>query len=172
VLPEEIRSCLGRLHRSFTRTAAYLLPIVLVKSVSKSLTLIWPRDSQNPFPISSSEICPEPLSPQMISKIRGWIDECSEQHGRCVEYTINKVLLPRRLINLKGNCRLESAESPVRYAALSYCWGRLSNLRPRSQTLLCATTTCSTENFLKHFKMRYLWLECSDWTTSGLTAFV
>jgi hypothetical protein len=59
----------------------------------------------------------------MASKIRGWIEECTEHHNPCIDYTINKVFVPKRLINLKGCCRLESVESPVRYAALSYCWG-------------------------------------------------
>ena len=61
----------------------------------------------------------------MVSKIRGWIDECTEHHDRCVKYTQNQTFVPKRLINLKGHCRLESAESPVQYAALSYCWGRI-----------------------------------------------
>lgn len=59
----------------------------------------------------------------MASKIRGWIDECTEHHNSCNDYNINEAFVPTRLINLKGRCRLESAESPVRYAALSYCWG-------------------------------------------------
>ena len=59
----------------------------------------------------------------MASKIQGWIDECTKHHDRCVGPTINKVFVPKRLINVKGHCRLESAMAPVQYAALSYCWG-------------------------------------------------
>lgn len=100
-----------------------LFPVEFVKTVSKLLTSIGLQNFRNPFPVSSFEICPEPLTPPMASKIRGWIDECTEHHNHCIDYTINKAFVPKRLINLKGRCRLESAKSPVRYAALSYCWG-------------------------------------------------
>ena len=103
--------------------ALYLFPIEFFKTVSKLLTFTGPQNFRNPFPVSSFEICPEPLTSPMASKIRGWIDECTEFHNECIEYSTNKAFVPKRLINLKGRCRLESAESPVRYAALSYCWG-------------------------------------------------
>jgi hypothetical protein len=52
-----------------------------------------------------------------------WFLPQSTRWNECIDYPINKAFVPKRLINVKGRCRLESAESPVRYAALSYCWG-------------------------------------------------
>ncbi|KAF2127844.1 HET-domain-containing protein, partial [Dothidotthia symphoricarpi CBS 119687] len=56
----------------------------------------------------------------MLSKIQSWIASCVATHHDC---TIFNKSIPKRLIKLDGDACLRSPETPVRYAALSYCWG-------------------------------------------------
>ncbi|KAJ4986559.1 heterokaryon incompatibility protein [Stagonosporopsis vannaccii] len=83
-----------------------------------------PRHSSNPFPVTSSEVCLDTDSFIMTSRIQEWIDTCIKDHVNCIASALKKGFVPKRLIQIDPHsCRLVSPTSPVRYAALSYCWG-------------------------------------------------
>lgn len=59
----------------------------------------------------------------MLEAISRWVDDCVRTHSFCAAYNAPDDFVPKRLIKLDGNARLVSPVAPVRYAALSYCWG-------------------------------------------------
>jgi hypothetical protein len=59
----------------------------------------------------------------MIKKITAWIDECLSAHTACAVSTAGGQFIPKRLLKLDGDISITSPTEPVRYTALSYCWG-------------------------------------------------
>jgi hypothetical protein len=99
---------------------------------------------------SYGDVSPSPLDQRGVTRIKTWIAECESSHPDCAiarshERTSTE-LLPARLVNIEEHSndllRLVSPVGPVRYVALSYCWGASeqsktisTNLRSREQQL-------------------------------------
>lgn len=69
--------------------------------------------------------------------VKGWVNECDSNHENCPKIGSSK--LPTRVIDVsldghEGNVCLVNQEKEVRYAALSYCWGK-SNFLTTTKTL-------------------------------------
>jgi hypothetical protein len=90
-------------------------------------TRVTPQESHNPAnPFRLSKDLPiNPISTEVFATARHWIEVCTMTHGRC--QARDKTFAPSRLVEVmddEGNhVRLCSPKQPVRFAALSYCWG-------------------------------------------------
>jgi len=78
----------------------------------------------NPFRLSR-DINLDPNSRHALYVAKDWIDACSQTHERCISRRTD--FHPSRLIQLAEDVtqgvRLYTPTHPVKYAALSYCWG-------------------------------------------------
>ncbi|KAK4118794.1 HET-domain-containing protein [Parathielavia appendiculata] len=105
--------------------------------------------------ISSRPPNPSPGSPEAIDQVKAWLHDCDLHHGAACRPPITGSSLPSRVIDVSdptGTLRLHPTTTipsslppnlhvkPLRYAALSYCWGgpqpfqtTLSTLSARQQ---------------------------------------
>lgn len=78
----------------------------------------------------------EPLSPENISRVCDWANECLIKHAKCKQEQEHRFALqiPSRLIEVRSlddstvhlvdtNILRARSKSPITYMALSYCWG-------------------------------------------------
>lgn len=108
--------------------------------------------------IKSSSCCSDPVSELLVDSansfqtIRSWLELCNETHAKCSRHCPN--FAPLRLVDVSPHpfphgfpCKvfLVSRKAPVRYAALSYCWGRNLQFRLSSTYLACAQAGLPTE---------------------------
>ncbi|KAF2629229.1 HET-domain-containing protein, partial [Macroventuria anomochaeta] len=56
-------------------------------------------------------------------EIKAWIDQCRDTHQVCSTSANEGTSRPKRLLRLDKDICLASPTEPVRFAALSYCWG-------------------------------------------------
>lgn len=91
-------------------------------------------------------------SANSFQTIRSWLELCNETHVKCSQHSPN--FAPLRLVDVSAHtsphefpCKvfLVSRKAPVRYAALSYCWGRNLQFRLSSTYLACAQAGLPTE---------------------------
>ena len=87
----------------------------------------------------------DPLSPQLLRMIHGWIDECRASHPECLRSP--DAVLPARVVDVgdgDGNREIKvvrvgdiMSRSPLlfEYLALSYCWGPAEFFRTTFETL-------------------------------------
>lgn len=101
----------------------------------------------------------------------GWIRECVESHKECA--LTEQKFIPTRLIQLNAtdshNTRLASPATPVRYAALSYCWGssaqskttkaNVSARRTHLDTSLLPQTLQDALFIAAKLGLRYIWID-------------
>jgi hypothetical protein len=82
-------------------------------------------NSRNPFRLSY-DICSDPMT-ALYTTVKPWIEDCIENHPQCAQTTKTSGFVPTRLIQLgadqKELVRLVSPLAPVKFVALSYCWG-------------------------------------------------
>jgi hypothetical protein len=106
----------------------------------------------------------------MIGRIQDWIEICLRDHVKCITSTVRDTFVPKRLIQIgQHNCRLLSSTSPVRYAALSYCWGTIKQLSTTKATvdmryddLQCQQLPQTIQDAIAMTRMldlRYLWID-------------
>ncbi|CAM1506145.1 Fc.00g057860.m01.CDS01 [Cosmosporella sp. VM-42] len=129
--------------------------------------------------LSNSErgVQADPICDFNISRLLRWIDNCENHHSACSEnsFGVGGIVVPRRLLDVglpgQPNIRLmPTAGQPLRYAALSYCWGAVQvgtittsetvdqmmrgmSLRLLSQTIQDAITV------VRKLGIRYLWVD-------------
>lgn len=91
-------------------------------------------------------------SANSFQTIRSWLELCNETHAKYSRPSPNFV--PLRLVDVSlhssphgFSCKvfLVSREAPVRYAALSYCWGGNLQFRLSSTYIACAQAGLPTE---------------------------
>jgi hypothetical protein len=118
-----------------------------------------------------------PISPESISQLKGWIQECDSSHDNCsVRHTSSRTtqaFVPTRLIMLgpstTEHVQLVSPTEPVHYVALSYCWGSSeqsrtlkSNVEMRKRQLLVTRLPQTLKDAIRMtqaLNMNYLWID-------------
>jgi len=114
-------------------------------------------------------VCPDPGSDQLVAKVRDWINECVDSHERCVTLVGAVASLPKRLLQVQGQVCLVSPVEPVRYAALSYCWGghdqhqtAASNVAVRHEHVDVSNlpqTLKDAIQFTRKLGVEYIWID-------------
>jgi hypothetical protein len=86
----------------------------------------------SPFSILPRErdVNPDPLSAEVLSKIKAWIESCIRTHSDCAPLLISSAILPTRVLDIGSSSdapviHLKISEQHERgtYIALSHCWG-------------------------------------------------
>jgi hypothetical protein len=114
----------------------------------------------------------------MVKKIQAWMNVCTDNHDQCARARISSShqdedFVPSRLIkigmDLTSVTQLTSLTTPVRYAALSYCWGSTnqlvtttSNVSARYQQLHSANLPQTLQDAIfmtKALGLEYLWID-------------
>jgi hypothetical protein len=85
----------------------------------------------------ASDISADPASDDVFETIRGWLDSCEKSHTECAS---TPTTVPRRLLFLEpegkeGIRLIEDVPNPVRYAALSHCWGDHQGMTTTAKSL-------------------------------------
>ncbi|KAF2111545.1 heterokaryon incompatibility protein-domain-containing protein [Lophiotrema nucula] len=108
-----------------------LCDLIHVQLYSKGLNR--PR---NPF--RSFKVRLDPTDPSLLSMMKRWVNDCSKSHEQCAHP--GHGFTPTRLMHLaEGDMhysRLSSPTCPVRFAALSYCWGTSAQSKTLKSNLL------------------------------------
>lgn len=107
--------------------------------------------------------------------ISTWIQNCDKDHNDCLRSTTST---PRRLLDIgdplqKAETRtirlIQDIQEPVKYIALSHCWGKSQNLSTTSASLECHLISISWNNLPKTYQdaitvarklnLRYVWID-------------
>ncbi|KAF4627069.1 hypothetical protein G7Y89_g11087 [Cudoniella acicularis] len=113
------------------------------------------------------------LTPDLIQRMRSWLNECQEKHESCVRRC--SPVLPSRVVDIgdrEGSpIHLYVNQNGTRgqYAALSYCWGgdqpyktTMSNLNSYTQELASSVFPKTLSDAIKVCRavgMRYIWID-------------
>jgi hypothetical protein len=129
---------------------------------------IEPDAAHNPFPFATHNVCIDPASNSLVRKVKALIQECVESH-RCEESDSESRAMPKRLLRLDGRLCLCSPEEPLRYTALSYCWGgykhhqtESSNVAGRYEDIDYSTLPQTLKDailFTRKLGVDYIWID-------------
>jgi hypothetical protein len=114
-------------------------------------------------------VCLDPASDALLKKVNGLIQDCVDSHVACAVSESESVAKPKRLLRIDGPVYLCSPEQPVRYAALSYCWGGhsqhqtlRSNVSTRHESIDPSTLPQTLKDgifFAKGLGLDYIWID-------------
>lgn len=92
----------------------------------------------------------------IFAQVNKWLHNCCDTHESC--NTIAKPHLPTRLVSLLGGkprviltTEIPRHLLPLRYATLSYCWGKTPFIQLRSDNIDALTTSISMGDIPKTF---------------------
>jgi hypothetical protein len=121
------------------------------------------------------EMSDHAFSEQNFARIQGWLRECEQNHPSCPGKPVSS---PRRLIDLGvpeppnavRKIRLvQDLDKPVKYIALSHCWGAYRAFLTTKDTLEQKMQSITWNEFPKTFRdaikvarklhIRYLWID-------------
>ncbi|KAF2713556.1 HET-domain-containing protein, partial [Pleomassaria siparia CBS 279.74] len=132
-------------------------------------------------------------SPTTIAKLKRWIEKCDTGHPNCftsdTKRQASPAFVPTRLIELHESSsaivRLASLTLPVRYVALSYCWGtsqqsttRTTSLSSREEEIVVSDLSQTLQDAItmtRALGLRYIWIDSvcivqddkDDWATEA-----
>jgi hypothetical protein len=93
------------------------------------------QNPHNPFEVR--DVCADAKSAASFDKMKRWINNCATSHDQCA--LLEQKHMPTRLIQLSNHgARLMSPTIPVRYAALTYCWGSSTQSTKTTKTNVTA----------------------------------
>ena len=127
----------------------------LFRYVVSSLTSVEGSPDALPSLGFANDICEEIDSDLVFEMIADWISECDCGHGSCF---LKATSSPKRLLHMQGDLpkpdiRLEeNLSEPVRYIALSHCWGRSTPFTTTTETLTQRLTGISWDELPQTFK--------------------
>lgn len=115
-------------------------------------------------------------SPKHAELARSWVRECITTHNQCRHRKRRKGPLPTRVIrvgststNEQPRLYLSSGEEHEEYVALSHCWGGVSPIDTRTETLAQRTRAIGIAEMPKTFRdavtitrslgIQYLWID-------------
>ncbi|KAK6843408.1 hypothetical protein PG987_004268 [Apiospora arundinis] len=135
-----------------------------------------------------------------FARAADWLHACILEHDSCIQVNTPRNWVPHRLLDAGSGCpfpdmielkHTEGWQTPVRYAALSHCWGDIQPLRllqSNLQTFLrgipfaeLPKTFQDAIHTIRRLRIRYLWIDSlciiqdskKDWDIeSSLMAFV
>ena len=165
---------LGTSRTSSKRQKSTMHPVGsgLLRCVVSSLTSVEGSPNALPSLGFANDICEEIDSDLVFEMIADWISECDCYHGSCFHEGTSS---PKRLLHVQGDIpspdiRLEQDLSePVRYIALSHCWGCSTAFTTTTETLAQRLTGISWDELPQTFKdaitvalrleIPYLWID-------------
>ncbi|RDW75449.1 hypothetical protein BP6252_06591 [Coleophoma cylindrospora] len=139
----------------------------------------------------AAQILPDLTSDSVFQQISSWIQHCEETHEDCNQ---THPSTPRRLLDIgdplqNANARtirlVQDIREPVKYIALSHCWGKNQNLTTTSASLESRLTSISWDDLpktyqdaitvLRRLNLRYIWIDSLcilqdddlDWATES-----
>jgi hypothetical protein len=128
-----------------------------------------PENIHNPFPVVDKDVCLDPASDALVSKVKILIEKCAEPHGECAASVADCQCMPKRLRALDDGIRLVSPVDAIRYAALSYCWGgydqhrtQRSNVQARHKCIEFSELPRTLQDavlFTRKLDLRYIWID-------------
>jgi hypothetical protein len=104
-----------------------------------------------------------------------WLRECMSEHDYCNQINSPRDWAPHQLLDVRSwspisdVIRLEQTEgwqTPVRYAALSHCWGDIQPLRLLQSNLHTPVHGISSGDLPKSSLSRTLFIQFGGWETS------
>jgi hypothetical protein len=122
-------------------------------------------------------IASSPISEEGVATLTNWITHCDAGHLDCstdrLHRQIEQSFVPTRLVKLEDHLdqyvRLVSPSGPVRYIALSYCWGTSeqsrtlrANIQSRERQLEVAQLPQTLKDAIlmtRSLGIQYLWID-------------
>lgn len=124
---------------------------------------------------SATEIAPHAFADATLSQIRAWLKECQSSHLKCPRLCIAP---PRRLVDVgmptppSGTRKIRLVEDylePVKYIALSHCWGTDQPFTTTKSTLKMRLNEIAWNDLPKTYSdavlvarklhIRYIWID-------------
>ncbi|EXJ66666.1 uncharacterized protein A1O5_10337 [Cladophialophora psammophila CBS 110553] len=146
------------------------------------------RNRRNPFRFAHN-IALDPTNSLALVRIKNWINDCVDNHEQCAAAAPQNIFIPSRLIKVEDNAlnivHLASPTQPVRFAALSYCWGKgkqhittKNNVRSRYHHFAISELPKTIQDALimtRALGLGYLWVDSicivqddeEDWDTEA-----
>jgi hypothetical protein len=122
----------------------------------------------------ATELAPRAFADQAFSQIREWLQDCENNHPDCPRSSFP----PRRLIDVgiptpPSGARLvrliQDRDEPVKYIALSHCWGTEQNFTTTKATFDARMTEIAWNSLPKTYRdaikvarrlhIRYIWVD-------------
>lgn len=130
----------------------------------------------------SYRLISDATSPQSISRIKHWLDDCTANHPSCKramssDSISNTTSLPTRILDVanypKTICLIITAKKKVqkaKHVALSYCWGGVAQIKTTRVTLERHQKSIPCESLpqtiqdaawiTRKLGLRFLWVDC------------
>ncbi|KAF2838405.1 HET-domain-containing protein [Patellaria atrata CBS 101060] len=118
------------------------------------------------------EVSIDPLSEGCVNLVSDWINDCTREHIDCSGP--HPTVLPTRVIDVgsefeEPKLRISNSSESAKYAALSYCWGKIPFLKTTASTLSKHKAGIPFDKLPETFRdaillcrklqIRYLWID-------------
>lgn len=135
--------------------------------------------SKTPFTKASLDIIKDTASTLAFDRVRAWLRNCGEHHTFCKDRIHDQIFNPTRLLDVNSLAASDQVvlvrplrgSQPLKYACLSYCWGKdiigilrttKANLESHYRGFSCVTLPKSVRDAVtvcRELEIQYLWVD-------------